>query len=479
MVGMGVQDGQAPAVHIAQLDARFHSMLSNLDCHENTLARLGELRITNISALTTLVDDRAELRVFLKDALGLDPVKGYQFTLEAGKVVMAWEQANKRTEVENKRDAERRAADLPPQLTGEDVVLLKKQFEKNFNKNRVITKAQTPSKSYLELKVGHAESMWQAEKLMEVTSLAQEERHKMKNSNEKSMAVDEVNCSFKIITKPFGVPMPTDSEGLRARLKLMGNAFMFLRLKLPQKGVLSTCTPEVWSHYTEFLFGDEVWNFATIGESGQPVACPHQGIVMAYDQAIRESVASLMSEGKDMEAAFDLAMGNISLRQTAFLSNFNIENGSSRCRALSAPGFRDIHGSLPTGTKRKLEDGEPTTRLTKGQKKARAKAKAGATAQLALKDLKRSGGGGRDRKRTSQGQAQAILDKVNTGGPGGGKDKGSGKGKLKIRTAANVPICFAFNNGEACKSIPCNFAHVCQVCEGDHAKTSPLCKGAA
>ena len=135
MVGMSVQDGQAPAVHIAKLDARFHSMLSNLDCHENTLARLGELRITNISALTTLVDDRAELRVFLKDALGLDPVNGYQFTLEAGKVVMAWEQAHKHTEVENKRDAERRAANLPPQLTGEDVVLFKKQFEKNFNKN--------------------------------------------------------------------------------------------------------------------------------------------------------------------------------------------------------------------------------------------------------------------------------------------------------------------------------------------------------
>ena len=78
MVGMGVQDGQAPAVHIAQLDARFHSMLSNLECHENTLARLGELRISNISALTTLVDDRTELRAFLKDALGLDPAKGYQ-----------------------------------------------------------------------------------------------------------------------------------------------------------------------------------------------------------------------------------------------------------------------------------------------------------------------------------------------------------------------------------------------------------------
>ena len=44
----------------------------------------------------------------------------------------------------------------------------------------------------------------------------------------------------------------------------------------------------MWDQYIEYLFGDTVWNFRTKGEFGQPVACPHQGIVLSYDPAMRE-----------------------------------------------------------------------------------------------------------------------------------------------------------------------------------------------
>ena len=60
------------------------------------------------------------------------------------------------------------------------------------------------------------------------------------------------------------------------------------------------------------------------------------------------------------------------------------------------------------------------------------------------------------------------------GGVGDG-GKGGGKQKLKVKTAANQPICFAYNNGQPCKQTPCNFAHVCQLCEGPHPKTDAAC----
>ena len=72
MVGLGAQSG-TNAEHIAKLDARFHAMLQALGCHENSMARLGELSITTVQALETLADDRKDLREFLKDGLGLDP----------------------------------------------------------------------------------------------------------------------------------------------------------------------------------------------------------------------------------------------------------------------------------------------------------------------------------------------------------------------------------------------------------------------
>ena len=93
--------------------------------------------------------------------------------------------------------------------------------------------------------------MWEAEKLTEVTSLAQAERHALRNANSKTLSLDETACSFQITSKPFGVAIPSGSEALRARLRLMRNAHMFLKLKFPNKGVLATCELAVWEDYIE------------------------------------------------------------------------------------------------------------------------------------------------------------------------------------------------------------------------------------
>ena len=113
----------------------------------------------------------------------------------------------------------------------------------------------------------------------EVTSLAQQERHVLSNhSTKKEWTLDDGDTiSFKVPTKPFGIPMPKDSEELRARLKLIGTTFQFLKLKFPQKGVLSTCTKAVFDEHIDWLFGEEVWGFTTKGPDGRPAACPHQG----------------------------------------------------------------------------------------------------------------------------------------------------------------------------------------------------------
>ena len=203
---------------IKKLDERFHSLLQNLECKPETMARLGELGCRSLQNLHTRGGDRALIRKFLKDGLELDPLKGFEHTMEAGKIVSAWEQVGVRVQVDNKREADRLSQNLPPQLTGEDVLLLKKQFETHYNKGREIDKSQVPSKSYLELKVGHATTMWEAEKLTEVTSLAQAERHALRNANSKTLSLDETACSFQITSKPFGVAAPSGSDALEGGL---------------------------------------------------------------------------------------------------------------------------------------------------------------------------------------------------------------------------------------------------------------------
>ena len=471
-VGSGPQ-ACTVAEGIAKLDERFHSMLQNLECRPETMGRLGELGCRTLQNLHTLGDDRAMIRQFLLDGLGLDPTKGFEHTMEAGKIVSAWEQVGIRVQVDNKREAERLSQNLPPQLTGEDVLLLKKQFEKHHNKGREIDKSQVPSKTYLELKVGHVQTRWEAEKLSDVTSLAQAERHALRNANMKTMSLDETACSFQITSKPFSVPMPMGSEALRARLELVRNTHMFLKLKFPNKGVLATCELATWDFYIKWLFGKDVWGFTTKGENGEPSACPHQGIVMSFDLACREKVATLMSEGTDIDAAFDLAMADSQLKLTTFLSTFTIEAGSSRCRALSAPAFQDIHGNGGSASGKRprlaIEDGDAEAPLSKNQKKARAR-----KAKASKGQAKGGGRGG--------GKALAIMDvqappnaHAATRPP---KGKGSGKQTLPKETPGGEQICFAWNNNQKCKQNPCRWKHVCQLCfEADHPKG--LCKQSA
>lgn len=510
MVGSGVQS-MTLAEGIAKLDARFHTMLASLGCHENTMGRLGELGVISVPAITTLVDNREGLRKFLKEALGLDPEVEPKVlhTLEAGKVVVAWEQACKRTEVDNKRGAERISQNFPPQLNTEELKMLRKQFEKNVNRGKPITDAECPSKAYLELKVGHAETSWSAETLNEVTSFAQSERHRLSKANEKEYGMDELTCSFKVITKPFGVPMPSDPESLRARLKLMGYTYFFLKLKFPLKAALQTCTKEMWHEYTEWLFGKEVWGFHTKDSAGKPLACPHIGIVTDFDFALREKMCEGMADGLDIDDALEAAKKDAHIRNFVLLQQFTAQMHNKECLALSAPAFRDINGpgsSSSKGQKRQLEIADSSTqqppKLTRAQKKAKAKAKALAQQQLAILNAPPvppnppgagrrrggGGGGGGGGKAGGRGKGGAPLAITNGtagaggggGGGGGGKGggappggapKGGGKGHLHTSTPDGTPICFAYNNGQTCRNTPCNWAHVCQICLGNHPKS--------
>ena len=70
--------------NIAKIDARLHAMMQSLNFHERTMARMGEIGITTVQGLHTLVDDRASLRVFIKSALGIDTAIGFEHFLEAG-----------------------------------------------------------------------------------------------------------------------------------------------------------------------------------------------------------------------------------------------------------------------------------------------------------------------------------------------------------------------------------------------------------
>ena len=58
--------------NIAKIDSRLLAMFQSLGVDPTVMARLGELGVTNITALHTLVDDRKAMREFVKDGCGID-----------------------------------------------------------------------------------------------------------------------------------------------------------------------------------------------------------------------------------------------------------------------------------------------------------------------------------------------------------------------------------------------------------------------
>ena len=147
----------------------------------------------------------------------------------------------------------------------------------------------------------------------------------------------------------------------------------------------------------------------------------------------------------------------------AALRSFRVEGGI-------APSPSPPKRPAPTG-------GGDDQWLSKRQKKAQAKAKARSNqaaidrgVALALQNgsarqHQRGGKGGKGGKQ----QPLALLNGGNGDGAPGGKRGGKGKSK----TTDGKPICYAYNDGTACRFTPCTFAHVCSICEGaDHMRTN-------
>ena len=174
--------------------------------------------------------------------------------------------------------------------------------------------------------------------------------------------MDNGTNQFKTVEKRFGVPLPDDSEGLRARLRTLGIGWHFLKLRNPSKPELATASYEVFDRYTEWLLGPEVWGLATKDKSQKPVATPCLDHVLAYDYEIRKRAAMHMNQGIDIRSAFGLATSDDKLQRTAFLNYVTLEIATGKCKAITAPGMREVHAGVsslpepPHGQKRSHDE---------------------------------------------------------------------------------------------------------------------------
>ena len=111
------------------MEPRLLAVLANNGVSTTTMDTMATAGLTAFTVFTHLATDRAQLcTVISKAPLEIND-STFDKVLEQAKVVAAWEASKIMREVEVKRDSERRALNLPPELQVGDLETAIKVFE--------------------------------------------------------------------------------------------------------------------------------------------------------------------------------------------------------------------------------------------------------------------------------------------------------------------------------------------------------------
>ena len=458
------------------MDPRLLSHFMGARVSDEIIDKLGAAGVNSLALFASLGGSEDGFRTFLERPGMEIKAVDLKTSVEQASIVSAWRAANTMSHIEIEASTKRSLANLPPEVSVEEVEQHAKVFAGGAD-GFELTAITTPSKGYFESKVDEVQRTFKAEPWTVVTNLAQEEAHASRPSTSQSnlLSWDSASSGFRLQTKAFGIGMPQTSEGFRMRIRIWGLGWIFLKQRFPQKPQLQTATIGLFDRYQEWLFGPQVWGLVTLGPDLRPMSCPSLTQVLGFDFAVRKKVALLMNSGIDIKAAFGYATADPELRQTQFTASVGVAINTAECRALSAPGLREAYAlQAPGGGASRgggqvqpppIADGEMTRSQAQRVKKKAAKARKQAE----------------DAKAAKLAKAQKPPKALQNGGKGDGtRDKGKGKGKGPPRkkvTEKTEPIgseiCYGYNNNNKCsKGKECSRAHVCQICEGPHPASS-------
>jgi hypothetical protein len=278
-----------------------------------------------------------------------------------------------------------------------------------------------PSKSYLGLKQEEIdENEPRAETLKNVTS---------REDQESTYLTADVSPEGLVKIKK-GIrdgKLPTNSEELRAKHKLVGHCWLFLKLKHTNRVWLSDLDERSFVHLSDYLLGKHV-NGVSIACTSGKTHHPPWSLILTYELEIRRKAYELVTEGVNMGAALKTVMDDAGHRERYFLAPFTL--GASSLPAVPNPstGDRPSRGRFQDAARRKRR----------------------------VRPYSFSKGHARGGKGTGKGK-------------GGAPHSAQRTHHKHAKTEDGKDICFRWNDGATCTP-DCRRVHVCSGCRGPHRK---------
>ena len=369
---------------------------------------------TKVKIFAGLGESRTEVRDALRTDFGLSTADGVAARQQVALTVAAWDAAREFVSRETSRRAEAQASRFPRAITSIEHIAMRDAFERKYGR---IREGETPSVHFLGRKTEDIENDEpRPEQLKQVTS---------KEDAEVEFLHAEVgeNGQIRVNRGSRDGGSPSTPEELRAKHKLIGNAWIFLRTKHENRFWLKDLEPQDFFRLSDHVLGKNCLGLRVAsGRSGSHLG-PKWEIILDYEFQIRKKAYDLvLRDRKTLREGIETACRDAELRDLYLITPLTLgqsDSYDSHSRILAIDRSRT---PPPAGWGSEWESGK---------------------------------GKGKGKKGKGKGQ--------------GKKGKGKGKGSLastglNSRTPDGRLICYKFNNpAESCKG-ECSMLHVCQRC---------------
>ena len=405
----------------AQSDLRW--LLSDNEVNEDVQTALFHSGFQRLKIFRGIGEERTEVRDALKDTIGLDSADGVVPRQQVAAVLAAWDSSRNMIKKEEDAKVEARLSKIPRPVSAVDHMAMRAAYEALYGK---LQGHEVPAKGYIGVKQEDVDDDEpKAERLSEVAS---------KEDGEEQYLTADIDLSaggaVKIKKGTRDGRMPTSPEHLRAKLRLVGNVWCFLRTRHTTTRWLKDITPRTFDLYADFILGKQVY-----GLRGAADTEPPWSLILNYEYEMRKKAYDwVVSEGFTLQDALKTAMKDTELKNLHFLTPWTLK-------------VDPLKEQLP----KELAD-----------KRERS--------QSVQKDRRPGGGRKKRQRKGSRGEPNKGGGGGDKGGDGGGDGGDKGKKKVHSKTTDGKPICHKFNNrGENCDG-KCNRLHVCQICFGPHPR---------
>ena len=439
MLGSPVASEEAAAA-IKAMDSELVFLLESSKVPKDIIAKFGTLGYTDVETFAHMEVDAPSVRDMIKSDITLDPSSGPDRRAMMARLLAVWEAAGKRTSKLKEEEAAQRASDMPRHLPkGKHLEIVRAYAAAH----KGLKDKECPAPCYLEWRFEQVEDgELKAESLADVV-------HKEEvQDDDWGGAKVSPDGSIKLVKGRSSGKTPENPEALRAKIRLMGTAWEFVRLKFPARPYLRGLASDVWTDHVEWLLGEEVYGNVVKDASGSMTYRPSWATLLELDFRVRKQAYHLVNtSGSTLEQALRAAREDTSLIQKYFLTPVSLAAGAEAARMAvqKRPAPAEWSGPPPT---RQADGSAANPVMYEHGAKGRGKRTGG------------RGGKGAGNRGNAKGRGKKGVTHHNSGGWSAGEQNSTPDGRLK---------CFRFQRGK-CTDPRCDKVHSCLVCNGPHGK---------